>query len=183
MPDNEDKKNLFSVDVVKKTEKVLEKKESEIGVEADIPIEDDGYISYENLSSNLKPNESISQPPKNEAQKSSSLEIKEKKFQVFNISSGKVIEKDLDQEEKLPEETFINKMEAKNIKTESPSNVNKDIRSAVRTPEGREFNKMPLLILGGILVLIILLYFVFNKAICMESKSEQNISPVINYNK
>ncbi len=181
MPDSEDRKGLFSVDVVKKTEKVSKNAETDIGVEADIPVEDE-IADLGDLSSNLKINESISKPRIEESGVPVREEIKEKKIQVFNISSGKVIERDLLSEAKNYGAVSGGQEGEKTDKTAEPSAspVKRDrTGSAARLPGEKNYNKT-LAISGGIVVFLIILYLLFSNVLCAGKNTEQVSTPVIN---
>ncbi len=174
MSDNENKKGLFSINIVKKTEsaspeKVVERQGTEIGVEADIPIEGECVDESLNISSNLKLNKEPEQI-KEESESPAKSEILEKKVQVFNISSGKVIEKG----------PFTGEKEVK--VSDPPAQVNKKFHSAIKEPQENTFNRI-LLIASGIVILLILLFVALSNSICVDKKTENDITPVINLSK
>ncbi len=182
MPDNEDKKTLSSIGVIKKTEKIIQKEEEQIGVEADIPVDGDEITNSDSLAEGLKLNENISAARTEEKEPEIEIKPKESKVQVFNISSGKIIQKNIIDDEK-PAETVINDNEQKAKPDLSSLPSVKKTRPAFESNDKKSINKNFMIIVGVILVILVfLLIFVF-KGFSSNQKKEEIQSPAINLSK
>ncbi|MGB9599467.1 MAG: hypothetical protein ACPL7I_02850 [Myxococcota bacterium] len=181
MADKEEKKNLSSIELLKKTERSKEEEKGEIGVEADIPMEDELETDSLNLSSNLKPNINVGTAKKTEdVEPPRGIEFRGQKVQVFNISSGRVVEKDiLNQERESKPDITDNNLQKVSI----PSQVRQSnkMTSAIKS-EGSEGINNLWLIVGGLIIILALIYLLFGSR-CGESKKEEIHPPAINLSK
>jgi len=183
MSDKEDKKSLSSIGVLKKTAEGDSTKEGEIGVEADIPVEGDNPIDDANLNTEWK----VNQPQKVEEKKSETpepespkidLKISESKVQVFNISAGRVMEKDLSE----PKET--DKKASSSIYVDkSVLEKNRRPASAIKQNSQGVSSKLIIGIVAGIILLLILIFLVFSRGGNSDSSSNSLSQPQINLTK
>jgi hypothetical protein len=173
MSDSEEKKNITSIDILKKTQKSKVEGADEIGVEADIPIEDEQDFS---LSTNLKPNIKV----ESVKDQTSAPQLKEQKVQVFNISSGKVVKQDISSQQNKSETVFGDGEKAK-ISLPPQIRAGNRITTVTKSENKEGINKL-WLFLGGIIILVILVYFMFSNK-CSESKQGNITPPTVNLTK
>ncbi len=187
MSKEEDKKSISTISVVKKTETVDNQKKEEIGVEADIPVEDDVSSDSINLSNVQLKNILEDEKGKKEEKKNtetteippSGLELKENRVKVFDMSSGRVIEKDLSETGSSSYSTLKDSKKA--VIDTSVVDVQKKAQSAIKTSEDGSMKKW-LLIGAGIILLLIVLYLILKGN--DNSKSDLNsVPPAINLSK
>ncbi|MCX7943654.1 MAG: hypothetical protein N2746_04010 [Deltaproteobacteria bacterium] len=162
MSENEGKKNISSIGIIKKLGRDLSKEDNQIGVEADIPIEEEVSRGVD-IAEGLKVNEGITTPSTRErSQASGGAGIKDGKVNVFNISSGKIMERGLVQEEVGDQhKTTVDAVKSKE-KIFVDRNSKKDFSS-----EKSQSEKFSILIIGIVVLLILLSFFLF-KSVCTD---------------
>lgn len=176
MSDSEEKKNLSSINILKKTEKSKAEGADEIGVEADIPLDEEQDSDSLSLSTNLKPNIKVETIKENVPPP----ELKEQKVQVFNISAGKVIEQDIFSQQNKSEIGFGDK-EREKISAPSQIRPSNRVTTVTKSEKKEGFNKL-WLVLGSIVILLTLVYFIFAGK-CSETKGENITPPAVNLTK
>lgn len=166
MSKEEEKKGISVVGTFKRTDLKSGKPNDEIGVEADIPIEeerggDDLNISTSELRLNtggVREREGERPRPAKAEAVPSEIDLNEKKVKVFDMSSGRVVEKDVVRMVSNSQSTI--KEEIKRQAIDLPTvDAQRKAQSDIKTSEGSRFPTRMWLILAAALILLILLFY------------------------
>jgi hypothetical protein len=183
MNEKEDKKTLSSIGVLKKTIEENKPERNDIGVEADIPVEGDNSETEVNLNAEWK----VNQPQKVEEKKGETpesdgpkidLKISENRVQVFNISAGRVMEKDLSGPEETEKKTSSSIYVDKSVLEK-----NKRPASAIKQNSQGLSSKLIIGIIIGIVLLLILIFLISSRGGSSDSSSSSASQPQINLTK
>ncbi len=180
MSEKEDKKSLSSIGVIKKTEKISPKEENLIGVEADIPVDSDEIVDVNNISEGLRVNDKSAGLVTDRSEVGETrLETKESQVQVFNISSGKVVKKNLYEDSRPPESNIISDDKIEKSNSNAPVLQRKAKSVVVTRQEEKNIPIKKIIVIIIILLLALLILLIFGKGFSSQQKEKDIPSPTI----